>query len=135
MLGERQEPRLLLRQGVGHGLIAAARGRVNSRFWRSIYKLDDSSGGPFVTGWILAFFRYRKDSGTAWATRPNPWLGREGQDLEEMRFGSKARAGMRLTLDAFPAGLAVPAAPAGIRRAAVGPGGQEEGAHAVGERG
>jgi transposase len=30
---------------------------------------------------------------------------------------------------------AVPAAPAGIRRAAVGPGGQEEGAHAVGERG
>jgi hypothetical protein len=31
--------------------------------------------------------------------------------------------------------VAVPAAPAGIRRAAVGPGGQEEGAHAVGERG
>jgi hypothetical protein len=31
--------------------------------------------------------------------------------------------------------LAVPAAPAGIRRAAVGPGGQEEGAHAAGERG
>jgi hypothetical protein len=30
---------------------------------------------------------------------------------------------------------AVPAAPAGIRRAEVGPGGQEEGAHAVGERG
>jgi hypothetical protein len=29
----------------------------------------------------------------------------------------------------------VPAAPAGIRRAEVGPGGQGEGAHAVGERG
>jgi hypothetical protein len=32
-------------------------------------------------------------------------------------------------------GGAVPAAPAGIRRAEVGPGGQGEGAHAVGERG
>jgi hypothetical protein len=37
--------------------------------------------------------------------------------------------------DGLASVLAVPAAPAGIRRAAVGPGGQEEGAHAVGERG
>jgi len=30
----------------------------DEEFWRSIYKHDDSSGGPFVTGWITAFFAY-----------------------------------------------------------------------------
>lgn len=30
----------------------------DEEFWRSIYKHDDNSGGPFVTGWITAFFAY-----------------------------------------------------------------------------
>jgi hypothetical protein len=30
----------------------------DEEFWRSIYKHDNSSGGPFVTGWITAFFAY-----------------------------------------------------------------------------
>jgi alpha-ketoglutarate-dependent taurine dioxygenase len=47
--------------------------------------------------------------------------------------GETEWADMRAAYDALDE--AVPAAPAGIRRAAVGPGGQEEGAHAVGERG
>lgn len=30
----------------------------DEEFWRSIYKYDDGSGGPYVTGWIAAFFAY-----------------------------------------------------------------------------
>jgi hypothetical protein len=28
-------------------------------FWTSIYKLNDESGGPFINGWITAFFAHR----------------------------------------------------------------------------
>jgi len=30
----------------------------NEEFWRSIYKYETGSGGPYVTGWITAFFAY-----------------------------------------------------------------------------
>ncbi|HET6746785.1 MAG TPA: DUF4419 domain-containing protein [Candidatus Saccharimonadales bacterium] len=30
----------------------------NEGFWRSIYKYEDGSGGPHVSGWITAFFAY-----------------------------------------------------------------------------
>jgi len=30
----------------------------DEEFWRSIYKASDQSGGPYVTGWITAFFAY-----------------------------------------------------------------------------
>jgi hypothetical protein len=30
----------------------------DEEFWRSIYKADNFSGGPYVTGWITAFFAY-----------------------------------------------------------------------------
>jgi hypothetical protein len=30
----------------------------DEEFWRSIYKNKDQSGGPYVTGWITAFFAY-----------------------------------------------------------------------------
>jgi hypothetical protein len=37
----------------------AARGvPTDEQFWRSIYKYNDSSGGPYVTGWITAFFAH-----------------------------------------------------------------------------
>ncbi|HRI67350.1 MAG TPA: DUF4419 domain-containing protein, partial [Polyangium sp.] len=38
--------------------IAAAEGRIERSFWQSIYNLQNESGGPFVTGWINAFFPY-----------------------------------------------------------------------------
>lgn len=60
-------------------LIAAAEGRVDVPFWRSLYNLDDSSGGPWVTGWINAFFPYCRHEG---AVEPaiNDWFrnGRSG---------------------------------------------------------
>ena len=32
----------------------------DGEFWRSIYKSSNESGGPYVTGWITAFFAYRQ---------------------------------------------------------------------------
>jgi Domain of unknown function (DUF4419) len=48
----------------------AAQGHVDQTFWRSIYKLNDRSGGPVITGWITAFFPYLKDYRTKHATVP-----------------------------------------------------------------
>ena len=38
--------------------VKAAGGNVCTDFWKHIYKIDDGSGGPFITGWILTFFPY-----------------------------------------------------------------------------
>lgn len=38
--------------------IAAAQGSVDADFWRSFYKMNDRSGGPFVSGWINVLFPY-----------------------------------------------------------------------------
>ncbi|WP_437841812.1 DUF4419 domain-containing protein [Sorangium sp. So ce1153] len=38
--------------------IDAFEGRIDVAFWRSLFKLHDESGGPFITGWINAFFPY-----------------------------------------------------------------------------
>ncbi len=52
--------------------VAAASGRVDRGFWRSIYKCSDQSGGPYVTGWINVLFPYL-DEGA-----PFPGSGRHG---------------------------------------------------------
>lgn len=36
----------------------AAGAAPNESFWRSIYKYENESGGPYVTGWITAFFAF-----------------------------------------------------------------------------
>ncbi|XP_070532342.1 uncharacterized protein [Ptychodera flava] len=38
--------------------VNAASGSVDKNFWSSIYKRDDSSGGPYITGWIITLFPY-----------------------------------------------------------------------------
>jgi hypothetical protein len=51
----------------------------DEEFWRSIYKSNDHSGGPFVTGWITAFFAYIQTQdgplfkGQYWPERPFDW--------------------------------------------------------------
>ena len=39
---------------------AAAGGKVDRDFWRSIYKVNEQSGGDTVSGWCLLFFPYVK---------------------------------------------------------------------------
>lgn len=38
--------------------VRASQGQVDRAFWRQIYKLDDESGGPYVSGWLQTFFPY-----------------------------------------------------------------------------
>ena len=38
--------------------VAASEGRVDKVFWQSLYKLNDNSGGPYVTGWVCTLFPY-----------------------------------------------------------------------------
>ncbi|MFK7749522.1 MAG: DUF4419 domain-containing protein [Kordia sp.] len=38
--------------------IDALQGKHDQDFWTSIYKHDNESGGPFVTGWMTQFFPY-----------------------------------------------------------------------------
>lgn len=40
------------------GFVQAARGDVDVAWWRSMYKFDDSSGGPYVSGWLTWLFPY-----------------------------------------------------------------------------
>ena len=32
--------------------------KVDEKFWSEIYKVSGGSGGPFISGWILALFPY-----------------------------------------------------------------------------
>jgi hypothetical protein len=76
--------------------VAAASGaRPNQQFWQSIYKLKSESGGPYVTGWITAFFPYLKDRESGRACARNPWLNKE-----------HTRCGGGLTNEYLPGGLA-----------------------------
>lgn len=42
--------------------INAFDGQLNSPFWQSIFKQNNESGGPYITGWISAFFPYIQQS-------------------------------------------------------------------------
>jgi len=50
--------------------VRASQGDVAPTFWRSLYKLNNRSGGPVITGWITVFFPYLKDYRTRRATVP-----------------------------------------------------------------
>lgn len=36
----------------------AAEGKVDAPFWRSLYRVNEQSGGPYISGWINALFPY-----------------------------------------------------------------------------
>jgi hypothetical protein len=63
--------------------IAASSGKVNKKFWSSLYKIAHASGGDRVTGWILKFFPYigaNGDTRSRWLEssedmKDNPWAG------------------------------------------------------------
>jgi len=39
-------------------IVKAANGEKDTAFWKSVYKIDNNSGGPYITGWITALFAY-----------------------------------------------------------------------------
>jgi hypothetical protein len=66
--------RALLRQ-----FVSAAQGEVDRPFWRSLYKYQEESGGPVITGWISVLFPYLKDACTGLVTKRNRWLTSKAQ--------------------------------------------------------
>jgi hypothetical protein len=42
-------------------LVAAATGHVDTAFWRSLFKRNQMSGGPYISGWINVLFPYLHD--------------------------------------------------------------------------
>jgi hypothetical protein len=85
--------------------VAAAEGTVDTEFWQSFVKETDSSGGPYVTGWINVLFPYLEDGG---APEPNPLLARWAKWATRPR-GAHRSNGPRLgpALEHFPRGYSV----------------------------
>ena len=72
--------------------VKAAEGNPDTRFWNSIYKLHNESGGPFVSGWILALFPYMEG------------YVRNGNDIARDAAGKYVRKMQRSTVLAWEAG-------------------------------
>jgi hypothetical protein len=64
--------------------LKAASGATDRAFWRSIYKLDDLSGGPYVTGWINVLFPHldgrSKDGGIVQNDAAFTWSNDAGDE-------------------------------------------------------
>ncbi len=56
-------------------IVRTATGEAHdTHFWTSIYKYENGSGGPYVTGWITAFFAYELDyNGDSTLKRKHEW--------------------------------------------------------------
>jgi hypothetical protein len=88
--------------------VLASRGDADVAFWRSLYKLNDQSGGPVITGWIRAFFPYLKDGHTGRASVPVEGLLAGGRDVAPMLSADQeGRRGFVKgpTMERFPGGL------------------------------
>jgi hypothetical protein len=78
--------------------VKAASGDVERDFWQSFYKINDMSGGPFVTGWINALFPYIQDCQTKGYTLENHFVDSWSEAMNE-EFGGGP------STDSFPVGL------------------------------
>jgi hypothetical protein len=88
--------------------VRASQGDVERAFWRSLYKLNDQSGGPVITGWITAFFPYLKDYKTGLARVPIQGFFVRGKDVNPMLYpGQEKEQGFAHgpTLESLPGGL------------------------------
>ncbi len=75
-------------------LVATAEGRVDVRFWQTLFKHANESGGPYVRGWInvlLPYLRYGEND----KLEQNPWVGRW-------------RAGLAAEFDGGPSAACIP---------------------------
>jgi hypothetical protein len=68
--------------------IAASAGEVDAPFWQSIFKLRQMSGGPFVDGWLAAFFPYlvrdSRSEGRSYSKNPAPAQWRDMNAREQI---------------------------------------------------
>lgn len=90
--------------------VAASLGHESRRFWQSIYKMDNKSGGPYITGWVTTFFPYLKDWRTGRASVKNPRLAQGVKELQDLLnpldLPGPGRVEQGLKIEVFPSGLA-----------------------------
>jgi hypothetical protein len=81
-----------------------AKGLDESLFWRNFYKIENESGGPYISGWIVRWFPYIQNrDGTM---RENTCLDREREPIKGLKDIKLCGS---LTDSSFPSGLsAVP---------------------------
>ena len=79
--------------------IEAYQGHVDTVFWRAMYKRHGGSGGPWISGWIHAFFPYLVGDDTKLGDRPNPYMAKCLDNLGEKYSHGGA------TTDEFPLGI------------------------------
>jgi hypothetical protein len=82
-------------------LVKAARGNPTPSFWKSLYKEENSSGGPYLSGWLVRLLPYLKhreyhyrvpgDEDTGYCT---PWETSLRNPLLEMPLGKERRHGL-----------------------------------------
>jgi hypothetical protein len=70
-------------------------------FWRSMFKLSDESGGPYVSGWINVLFPYVVDDPEAGTLKQN-WATTQWRKA----LNARVSFGGGPTEDSIPAGLA-----------------------------
>jgi hypothetical protein len=75
--------------------VATAEGKVDKTFWKSFYKEDGGSGGPFINGWINALFPFMPSRKGGW--HRNRWVLAMFEHGRMMRHGPNPSD--------FPAGL------------------------------
>ena len=58
--------------------VKAASGEIDTKFWSSVYKENNMSGGPYISGWIVVLFPYTYQyiSGEGKKLKPNPCLAK-----------------------------------------------------------
>jgi hypothetical protein len=76
--------------------VDASKGKIDTTFWENIYKRNDSSGGPHITGWITQLFPYVQLHGK---TARNSQIGKDQSKRRSCFDG--------MTSDQFPSGLSV----------------------------
>lgn len=89
--------------------VNASVGKTNLGFWRSLYKVQDMSGGPYATGWLAAFFPYLWNRASGRADRRSHWFSASAEDLESLLHPPDSRLGDRiicgLKAEDLPSGL------------------------------
>ncbi len=82
-------------------IVRTARGDVDRAFWQSFYKLNDASGGPYVTGWINLLFPYIETQESSSRLRQSCRNG----FMADWRKGMRTTIGGGPTMEKFPTGL------------------------------
>jgi len=75
--------------------VMASEGKAIRDFWRSFYKYEGGSGGPYVSGYVANLFPYLSTNDTAGARR-NDYLGRQSDPTESGLNVSQLSTGLSI---------------------------------------